>query len=409
MIIDRGKNSRLAWVFSLIVVFAHSGCEERLNADVRPLAPHQEWLLERAFEAASALPIDPHVKTRSRLQETVALAALELGQPKKAIVYADKIEDWRKGSVWTEYARFQARSGFQREALDWLGRAGEIAEGAGRSSAAQEWRRDRIRAGIASVFVLLGKHADAERWSEGLVDSEAKVVALARAEAAGAAETGEQIAWARRLIENGGFEQVGAALSILGVLFVRNLNVPEVVQTVEGLIEAGSRKMPVTRQIDGRLELAARLTMRGAMGAAIGQLERAEAILASEPLIPESRIPILTRLAAAWAGAGEREAARAKVGAAAREYEEARGRIVDIFRARTLRPIAETVYLLGEVESALEIYGRALEEGAANPNSRPRAEDLVATCLSMAVRGIEPDQALSKRIDEIGRGLGDPW
>ena len=32
----------------------------------------------------------------------------------------------------------------------------------------------------------------------------------------------------------------------------------------------------------------------------------------------------------------------------------------------------------------LDVYRRALEEGVGNPNSRPRAEDLVATCLSMA-------------------------
>ena len=64
---------------------------------------------------------------------------------------------------------------------------------------------------------------------------------------------------------------------------------------------------------------------------------------------------------------------------------------------------------MGETPEALRLYSMAVEEGAVNINARPRAEDLVATCCSMALRSIEPDAKLKARIQEIRGGLGDPW
>jgi hypothetical protein len=52
---------------------------------------------------------------------------------------------------------------------------------------------------------------------------------------------------------------------------------------------------------------------------------------------------------------------------------------------------------------------RFVEEGVENPNSRPRAEDLSATCRSMALHAVEPDADLWKRMRQIGDGLGPPW
>ena len=46
---------------------------------------------------------------------------------------------------------------------------------------------------------------------------------------------------------------------------------------------------------------------------------------------------------------------------------------------------------------------------ALNPNSRPRADDVCATCISMAVHGIEPDAELRARLEQIVKELGAPW
>jgi hypothetical protein len=58
---------------------------------------------------------------------------------------------------------------------------------------------------------------------------------------------------------------------------------------------------------------------------------------------------------------------------------------------------------------ALAVYKQAAEAAVENPNSRPRAEDLSAICLSMAKRTVEPDAALWARIREIKSALGEPW
>jgi hypothetical protein len=64
---------------------------------------------------------------------------------------------------------------------------------------------------------------------------------------------------------------------------------------------------------------------------------------------------------------------------------------------------------MGNTAAALSVYAKVIEAGVENPNSRPRAEDLAATCCSMAVHAVEPDPRLWSRIRSIRDGLGDPW
>ena len=90
-------------------------------------------------------------------------------------------------------------------------------------------------------------------------------------------------------------------------------------------------------------------------------------------------------------------------------YAYEREQIVDIYRAGALRAIAEAYQAMGDPPARSTSTARAVEEGVANPNSRPRAEDLVATCLSMAR---EPDRArrraLQARMREIRGWSGRP-
>jgi hypothetical protein len=44
-----------------------------------------------------------------------------------------------------------------------------------------------------------------------------------------------------------------------------------------------------------------------------------------------------------------------------------------------------------------------------NPNGRPRAEDLTATCVAMAVAGVVPDPLTAQKIDAVRNQLGEPW
>jgi hypothetical protein len=117
----------------------------------------------------------------------------------------------------------------------------------------------------------------------------------------------------------------------------------------------------------------------------------------------------MARLAGLRYRAGEEDQARSDLGAALATYEGERARIVDIYRAGVLIPLAEAYHAMGDAASAVGTYRRAVEEAVLNPNSRPRAEALVAICCSMAVRGVEPDAALAERMRQVHDGLGQPW
>jgi hypothetical protein len=64
---------------------------------------------------------------------------------------------------------------------------------------------------------------------------------------------------------------------------------------------------------------------------------------------------------------------------------------------------------LGDRADAEACFAAALEDGALNPNARPRAEDLCLTLLSMARCGFAPTDSMDRRIDAIRAGLADPW
>ena len=51
----------------------------------------------------------------------------------------------------------------------------------------------------------------------------------------------------------------------------------------------------------------------------------------------------------------------------------------------------------------------SIEAGVENVNSRPRAVDLTATCLSLIRTGVQPDPTLSTRLRQVCDGLGHPW
>jgi hypothetical protein len=138
-------------------------------------------------------------------------------------------------------------------------------------------------------------------------------------------------------------------------------------------------------------------------------LDETQLSVAGGRWLPELRVPLLARLAAIRHRAGDQERARREADQALALFEEQRDEIVDIWRAGALRPLAEALHAMGDTGAALATCGKALEEGVKNPNSRPRAEDLTALCISMAVHGIEPDALLFSRMRQICGQLSDPW
>jgi hypothetical protein len=92
-----------------------------------------------------------------------------------------------------------------------------------------------------------------------------------------------------------------------------------------------------------------------------------------------------------------------------KSYNESRDQIVNMERAGVLCRIAELYSLLGCNDKAVAVYGRAVEEGQVNPNSRPQADDLNRICCSMALHGVQPTEALWRALNEMKNSLGAPW
>src|SRR5262245_27591540 len=59
-----------------------------------PLTIDQAELLDLAMQSAAKMPLNPHIKNRSRAQEAVVDACLKLGQPARALAGIEDIANW---------------------------------------------------------------------------------------------------------------------------------------------------------------------------------------------------------------------------------------------------------------------------------------------------------------------------
>lgn len=180
-------------------------------------------------------------------------------------------------------------------------------------------------------------------------------------------------------------------------------------QRIETQVIETLPKVPLDLRITMLQSLAETNAKHGEPARALELLSRARALYDEPNWTAEHAVPLLARFAAVRYASGQTAEGLAEATEALRVYESAGRTLIDIFRAQALCSLAEAYVSMGQIEDATRIYRLALEAGVINPNSRPRAMDLAATCSSMAVQGIAPDEALTKRIAEIRAGLGDPW
>lgn len=373
-----------------------------LDGDVS-LASYQEELLEIAFAAAAAMPLDPHSKNRSRLQETVVAACLSLEQPQRALLYAGQIRDWRRGAAYADLALFHAQRRADTEVQSLLDRAAEMAD------SEEDWRKERIRVKIAQVHALMGRAEMATRFEQGVEPAERGKVARIEAMICPSGSFNEQMETLAVLIDTQQFDIVRNALAACAELFNRFYDDLDRRTQAEDKIKASWGSLPVFVRIELLMELANASLAHADSAKALALLNEAKDLMDAARMQPESVIPLMAQLARLRFRAGDAASARAEAERALALFDAKGDTIVNIYRARTLRPIAEAYYAMGDTAAALDLYKRAVEAGMENPNSRPRADDLVATCCSLALHAVEPDAALASRIREIQAGLGDPW
>lgn len=409
--------SSLAWPVTALAV-SQAGAAEAdrdpgltsTSDEVTPaLEGHRAELLQLAFDAASAMPEYPHIKTRSRLQEEVVRACLELGQLARAEVYADGIANWRTGLAHALIALHLAEAGAPTPSVDrHLQRARAVVEGV-QDESFIGWRRDRIRVRVAQAEFVLGRVEEAARSAAGAEPSELPVYHGARARSSSDLDLDAELEGLFTVAEKGNYEQKMTALAICTRLHDRFYDDAESRGRVRAAIDALWAKLPVLVRLDVRSELATAALEHEDAETARALLRASRAEFDDGEWLTENRLPAAARLARLLVRAGDEAGARQELDGALGIYDATRDRVVDIYRADALVPVAEAYAALGDRALALEVFARAVEESVENPNSRPRAEDLVAVCSALARTGLAPGDALLTRLREVRAALGDPW
>ena len=360
-------------------------------------------MLDHAFETAAAIPVKPHIKDRSRAQEKVVEASLELDQPLRAHSLIEGIDNWRRGSGYCDLAFYCARHGYTGETQQYLDLAVQISE------SAEDWRRDQIRIKITNTYTWLGQTIQTDQFETGVVDSESAKVAGVKAMIAGEDHFDEQMNALDALIAPGNFDIVEDALKACANLFNRFYNDAGRRLLAEEKMKTSLGKLPIFKRVELLTELAGFALDHADQAKALELVNEAQIFMDSAQWRPEHRIPMISELVKLRFRAGDRQKARTEADALLALFASQRDKIVNIYRAGALRPLAEAYQSMGDTATALTVYKRVVEEGVENPNSRPRAEDLSATCCSMALHGVEPDAELWTRILQIKEELGDPW
>lgn len=396
----------LGIVVSVCLVGCSARNEEKTASSLEdvPLEPYQAELLDIAFSAVSAMPVYPHIKSRSLAQETVVTTCLELEQPQLALRYIEQIDNWRRGAAYAGLAFYYVQHGAMKNKVE-----GYLTKAAQAAAEAEDWRKDSIRVKIAQVYTWLGQHQQTQTFAADVENSEEGKVARIEAMICDMDSFEEEMEDLEKLVTTANFDITKNALEAYAELYNRFYMDTGRRTLIEEKIKASWNSMPLLVRIDLLMGLADFSLAHEDQGKALELVNEAGTLIDSATWQPRFGIPLKARLAELHFRAGDEEQARIDVQGALNMFEASRKKIVNIYRAQILRSIAEAYKVIGDTIVARDIYKRALEAGIENPNSRPRAEDLMATCCSMALNAVEPDAELLNRIREIRDGLGDPW
>jgi tetratricopeptide (TPR) repeat protein len=368
----------------------------------KPIAAFQSELLDLAFETATVIPVKPHIKDRSRAQESVVGASLKLDQPQKALEFIGKIDDWRRGSGYGDLAFYSVLHG-QSDVEHYLNLAKQISE------VAEDWRKDAIKVKIAKTHALLGHSDKVEELEAGIVESESGKVAGIKAMTATKDSFKDQMKALDVLIKTENFDIIKNALESGTELFNRFYENKKQRSQVEKKIKSSWDKMPYFIRIDLLESLAGFALDHKDQTRALELVNEAQVIIDANEWPLENRIPMIAKLAKLRFQAGDQQKARSDVDNVLAFFNTEGNTIVDIYRVGAILPLAEAYQSMGDKAVALNVYKRAVEESVVNPNSRPRAEDMTAILSSMATNGVEPDDELWARIRDIKKSLGNPW
>ncbi len=368
----------------------------------KPLQTFQLQLLELAYDTASSIPLHPHIKDRALTQYQIVVACLELDQPQRALRYGQSIDNWRRGAALADLADYCVRNGVKAEVEAYLSQALEIA------ATDVDHRRDHIRVKVATVRTLMGDDEKAALLAKGVVSSEEGKTIFARIKS----DPDAYDALVKDLetsIATKNFDHVLNAARGYVYLFDTHYGDKTRRQHALDRIKASWEPLTILIRIELLIEMAEVALRHDDTANAKSLIDEAQSIAQAHRWPLEYEVPLIARLAALRHRTGDVKRALTDADAIKAKYEAEHSGLADIKRAAALCPLAQAYHQMGTHEQALVVYRMAVEHGAENPNARPRAIDLAATCRSMAVVGFEPDAQLLARLREIHSKLGVPW
>lgn len=408
------KLSIPVFIFSFVLFLFNSGCGNKdreskqdsttkIILEDKPISDTQKKLLDVAFETASLMPHDPHIKDRSRLQEQVVMTCLKLDQPQKARRYIKEIDSWRRNLCYAQLALYCAENKKAKEAEYFLKITSDFPE------VSQEWHLNRIKARMSKAYRQLNQSAKAKKLSAQTEENDETKVYKATESFYDEDTFQSQISYLDGIVKTQDFDLTRAALNLYAKLYNDIFSDQTKRAIVEGKVKSSWEAVPTTIRMNTLIEMAEYALEHSDQSTALHLIDEADGFFGKTNFPTDIYIFMKGKISGLRFKAGDVEGAQSDAEEVLTYFDDNYKKITDIYRAGTLRPLAESFYSMGNTEKALSVYKRAVEEGIVNPNSRPRAEDLSATCCSMALIGFEPDTELWARIHQIKEGLGEPW
>lgn len=372
-----------------------------------PLEEFQSNLLKLAFDTATSIPVEPHIKTRSEWQQKVVGTWLKLEQPEQAVTHAEKIDNWRRGLCYAEAAFYYAQQGDQDNAHQILKLAGiEYEKGL------QEWRIDQVKIAIAKVHMLLGEKSEVEKIESQLHESGTGAMDSARATKENEDSFEKQTEVLDSLIAAGSFEAVKNALYAYTELYRTFYGDFEKRKTIGDKIRSSWKPLPLFIRFELLNKLIEFSLEHNDPKNALEIIEESQELIDAHNWPLRYRISMQATLSLFRFKAGDGERAILQADSVLELFMKEGtnpSKIVNIYKAESLIPLAESYNGMGNRKKTLEVYKLALKSAVENPNSRPQAEDITDILCSMALHRVEPDEALKTEIANHIAQLGDPW
>jgi tetratricopeptide (TPR) repeat protein len=313
------------------------------------------------------------------------------------------MQGWRQGNVIALLGQRYAALGQNDRAQSCAARALLVDPGE------STWGKDIVATEVARIYVKLGDDSKAYATVPADLQAERGRVEAERTAKLPDAQLDAQADMFDKAIATMNFDLARGGID--GYLAWLDRVIDDAPRRERALkaLSAALPGLPFDLQVRGNVQLADVLFAHGYKELATLQVDRASELFRATVFLPEDTAPLGVVVAKARIRLGDTKAGRAELRRLRTEYEVRAETIVNLRRAASWRALAEGYLLLGDTDDAGYCYAAALDAGALNPNARPRAEDLSATCVSMAVSGFMPPPELLLRIENIRAGLADPW